>query len=155
MTAAKPGSKPGTPPAKPKRRGSGRNAQGRKQYIQYDVSKKQARRSPPTSFYDGTQQSLEKFKRVWHLRSRFAINRSKTSLRGRWKTPLLSKSTDGGQNWRELSGLRGHGTAPSGTRRGGMLSPHHHSSTRKILIASTSPFPPAGRVPLRRLAGKT
>ena len=59
-------------------------------------------------FYDGTQHPWE-FKRVWHLEP--SLTDPDTVYAG-VEDAAIFRSTDGGQNWKELSGLRGHGTGP-------------------------------------------
>ena len=59
-------------------------------------------------WYDGTPHPWE-FKRVWHLEP--SLNDPDTVYAG-IEDAALFRSTDGGQNWQELSGLRGHGTGP-------------------------------------------
>jgi len=59
-------------------------------------------------FYDGTQHPWE-FKRVWHLEP--SLTDPDTVYAG-VEDAALFRSTDGGQNWKELPGLRGHGTGP-------------------------------------------
>src|ERR1700691_2455601 len=59
-------------------------------------------------WYDGTQHPWE-FKRVWHLEP--SLTEAETVYAG-VEDAALFKSNDGGQNWRELAGLRGHGTGP-------------------------------------------
>ena len=49
------------------------------------------------------------FKRVWHLEP--SLTDPDTVYAG-VEDAALFRSTDGGQNWNELSGLRGHGTGP-------------------------------------------
>jgi len=59
-------------------------------------------------WYDGTAHPWE-FKRVWHLEP------SLTDPDGVYagvEDAALFQSRDGGQTWRELSGLRGHGSGP-------------------------------------------
>ncbi|MEO6183582.1 MAG: exo-alpha-sialidase, partial [Verrucomicrobiota bacterium] len=53
-------------------------------------------------WYDGTQHPWE-FKRVWHLEP--SLTDSDTVFAGA-EDAALFKSTDGGKNWKELSGLR-------------------------------------------------
>jgi photosystem II stability/assembly factor-like uncharacterized protein len=60
-------------------------------------------------WYDGTLKPWE-FKRVWHLEP--SLDDPDTVLAG-VEDAALFKSTDGGQNWEELRGLREHGTGPS------------------------------------------
>ncbi len=59
-------------------------------------------------WYDGKPHPWE-FKRVWHLEP--SLNDPDTVYAG-VEDAALFRSTDGGQNWQELSGLRGHGTGP-------------------------------------------
>jgi photosystem II stability/assembly factor-like uncharacterized protein len=59
-------------------------------------------------WYDGTQHPWE-FKRVWHLEP--SLTDAETVYAG-VEDAALFKSTDGGKNWSELPGLRGHGTGP-------------------------------------------
>jgi photosystem II stability/assembly factor-like uncharacterized protein len=60
-------------------------------------------------WYDGTAHPWE-FKRVWHLEP--SLTDSDTVYAG-IEDAALFKSTDGGQNWEELSGLRKHGSGPN------------------------------------------
>lgn len=57
-------------------------------------------------WYDGTPHPWE-FKRVWHLEP--SLTERDTVYAGA-EDAALFKSTDGGATWRELSGLREHGT---------------------------------------------
>ncbi len=59
-------------------------------------------------WYDGTPHPWE-FKRVWHLEP--SLTERDTVYAG-IEDAALFRSTDGGQSWHELSGLRGHGTGP-------------------------------------------
>jgi photosystem II stability/assembly factor-like uncharacterized protein len=59
-------------------------------------------------WYDGTAHPWE-FKRVWHLEP--SLTDPNTVYAG-VEDAALFKSSDGGQSWTELSGLRGHGTGP-------------------------------------------
>jgi hypothetical protein len=56
-------------------------------------------------WYDGTPHPWE-FKRVWHLEP--SLTDAETVLAG-VEDAALFKSSDGGANWAELAGLRGHG----------------------------------------------
>jgi photosystem II stability/assembly factor-like uncharacterized protein len=81
-------------------------------------------------WYDGTPHPWE-FKRVWHLEP--SLTDPDTVYAG-VEDAAIFKSTDGGQNWAELSGLRGH---PTGSQwnpgAGGMclhtilIDPTNHS----------------------------
>ena len=59
-------------------------------------------------WYDGTAHPWE-FKRVWHLEP--SLSDPDTVYAG-IEDAALFRSTDGGQNWHELNGLRGHGSGP-------------------------------------------
>jgi hypothetical protein len=59
-------------------------------------------------WYDGTPHPWE-FKRVWHFEP--SLTDVDTVYAG-VEDAALFKSTDGGQNWNELAGLRGHGSGP-------------------------------------------
>ena len=93
---------PGTPPGEPAAPGPPKTDSNK---FAYDVSA-----APLTThqFYDGTQHPWE-FKRVWHLEP--SLKDPDTVYAG-VEDAALFRSTDGGQNWRELPGLRGHGTGP-------------------------------------------
>ena len=58
--------------------------------------------------HDGTPHPWE-FKRVWHLEP--SLTDPDTVYAG-VEDAALFRTTDGGQSWRELSGLRGHGSGP-------------------------------------------
>jgi photosystem II stability/assembly factor-like uncharacterized protein len=59
-------------------------------------------------WYDGTPHPWE-FKRVWHVEP--SLNDPDTVYAG-IEDAAIFRSTDGGQCWQELSGLRKHGTGP-------------------------------------------
>ena len=60
-------------------------------------------------WYDGTPHPWE-FNRVWHFEP--SLTDADTVYAG-VEDAALFRSTDGGQSWREMSGLRGHGTGPN------------------------------------------
>jgi BNR/Asp-box repeat len=60
-------------------------------------------------WYDGTPRPWE-FKRVWHLEP--SLTDPDTVYAG-VEDAALFQSTDGGQSWQELKGLREHGSGPS------------------------------------------
>jgi photosystem II stability/assembly factor-like uncharacterized protein len=101
----------------------------------YDTSAQTGKPLTTHMWYDGTQHPWE-FKRVWHLEP--ALDEPETVYAG-VEDAALFRSTDGGKNWQELSGLRGH---PSGAQwqpgAGGMglhtivIDP---TNTRRIFIA--------------------
>jgi hypothetical protein len=67
--------------------------------------------------FDGTQRPWE-FKRVWHLEP--SLTDPDTVYAG-VEDAAIFKTTDGGKNWKEMPGLRKHGSGPSwGPGAGGM-----------------------------------
>jgi photosystem II stability/assembly factor-like uncharacterized protein len=71
-------------------------------------------------WYDGTPHPWE-FKRVWHFEP--SLIDPDTVYAG-VEDAALFKSTDGGLNWQELSGLRKHGTGPAWQPGAGGLCLH-------------------------------
>ena len=86
-------------------------------------------------WYDGTPHPWE-FKRVWHLEP--SATDPETVLAG-VEDAALFKSTDGGQTWKELSGLRGHGSGPAWAPGAGGLCLHtimvHPDNPARMYIA--------------------
>jgi hypothetical protein len=74
----------------------------------YDTSPETGKPLTTHQWYDGTQHPWE-FKRVWHLEP--SLTDPDTVFAG-VEDAALFRSTDGGQSWGELAGLRGHGTGP-------------------------------------------
>jgi hypothetical protein len=70
--------------------------------------------------FDGTPRPWE-FTRVWHLEP--SLTDPDTVYAG-VQDAALFKTTDGGQNWQELSGLRRHGTGPNWSPGAGGLCLH-------------------------------
>ena len=68
----------------------------------------QTARRTTHQWYDGTQHPWE-FKRVWHLEP--SLTDAETVYAG-VEDAAIFRTTDGGENWKELPGLRGHGTGP-------------------------------------------
>ena len=81
-------------------------------------------------WYDGTPHPWE-FKRVWHLEP--SLTELDTVYAG-VEDAAMFKSTDGGLNWSELSGLRGHGTGSQWAPGAGGMGLH------TILIDPTNPL---------------
>jgi photosystem II stability/assembly factor-like uncharacterized protein len=71
-------------------------------------------------YYDGTPRPWE-FKRVWHLEP---SAKDPDTVYAGVEDAALFKSTDGGQNWEELPGLRRHETAPHWAPGAGGLCLH-------------------------------
>jgi photosystem II stability/assembly factor-like uncharacterized protein len=98
---------PGTPPGEPNKTPDGM-PKGESNKFAYDTSPDTGRPLTTHQWYDGSQRPWE-FKRVWHLEP--SLNDPDTVYAG-VEDAALFRSTDGGQNWNELAGLRGHGTGP-------------------------------------------
>src|SRR5216110_2419658 len=97
-----PGTPPGettTPDGQPK---------GESNKFVYDTSAETGAPMTTHQFYDGKPHPWE-FKRVWHLEPSLT---DPDSVYAGVEDAAIFKSTDGGKNWKELSGLRGHGTGP-------------------------------------------
>lgn len=71
-------------------------------------------------WYDGTQHPWE-FKRVWHMEP--SLTDPDTVFAG-VEDAAIFKSTDGGKNWTELSGLRGHRTGEKWAPGAGGMAVH-------------------------------
>jgi photosystem II stability/assembly factor-like uncharacterized protein len=74
----------------------------------YDTSSETGKALTTHQWYDGNQHPWE-FKRVWHLEP--SLTDPDTVYAG-VEDAAIFRSTDGAQNWKELPGLRGHGTGP-------------------------------------------
>jgi len=98
---------PGTPPGEKDVKQQG-PPKGESNKFVYDTSAQTGKPLTTHQWYDGTQHPWE-FKRVWHLEP--SPTDSDTVYAG-VEDAALFRSTDGGQNWHELAGLRGHGTGP-------------------------------------------
>ncbi len=86
-------------------------------------------------WYDGTPRPWE-FKRVWHLEP--SLRDPETVYAG-VEDAALFRTTDGGQTWEELAGLREHGTGPRWQPGAGGLCLHtillDPSQPNRIVIA--------------------
>jgi photosystem II stability/assembly factor-like uncharacterized protein len=86
-------------------------------------------------WYDGTPHPWE-FKRVWHLEP--SLTDPDTVYAG-IEDAALFRSTDAGQTWQEISGLRGHGSGPRWQPGGGGMCLHtillDPSDPQRIFIA--------------------
>ena len=134
--AAKPGTSPERLPAKRPRPAARPRATA--------TNSSTTRRTAPLTthqWYDGTQHPWE-FKRVWHLEP--SLTDPDTVYAG-VEDAALFRSTDGGENWHELPGLRGHGTGPSGSPAPAACACTPSSSIPAIRIASTSRSPRPAR----------
>src|SRR5246127_4040512 len=86
-------------------------------------------------WYDGTPHRWE-FKRVWHLEPSLS---DPDMVYAGVEDAALFRSTDGGKNWHELAGLRGHGTGPKWQPGAGGMCLHtiilDPSDSKRIFIA--------------------
>ena len=98
---------PGTPPGESLTTPDGM-PKGESNKFVYDTSPETGKPLTTHQFYDGTPKPWE-FKRVWHLEP--SLTEPDTVYAG-VEDAALFRSTDGGQTWHELAGLRGHGTGP-------------------------------------------
>jgi photosystem II stability/assembly factor-like uncharacterized protein len=120
---------PGTPAGEPAASGPPKSASNK---FTYDASA-----NPLTThqWYDGTQHPWE-FKRVWHIEP--SLTAPDTVYAG-VEDAALFRSVDGGENWMELPGLRGHGTGPQWQPGAGGMCLHtiilDPSNPNRIFIA--------------------
>jgi photosystem II stability/assembly factor-like uncharacterized protein len=124
-----PGTPPGettTPEGMPK---------GESNKFVYDQSPETGKPLTTHQFYDGTQHPWE-FKRVWHLEP--SLTEPETVYAG-VEDAALFVSKDGGKSWKELPGLRGHGTGPKWQPGAGGMCLHtiilDPSDPKRIYIA--------------------
>jgi photosystem II stability/assembly factor-like uncharacterized protein len=118
---------PGTPPDETKTPEGMPKSESNK--FAYDVSSQTGKPLTTHQWYDGTQHPWE-FKRVWHLEP--SLTDPNTVYAG-VEDAAMFRSTDGGKNWHELAGLRGHGTGPQWSPGAGGMGLH------TILIDPTNP----------------
>jgi photosystem II stability/assembly factor-like uncharacterized protein len=96
---------PGTPAGEPTTTPDGM-PKGESNKFVYDTSEETGKPLTTHQFYDGTPHPWE-FKRVWHLEPSFD---NPDDVYAGIEDAALFRSTNGGQTWQELPGLRGHGT---------------------------------------------
>ncbi len=92
---------PGTPPGEPTTTPDGM-PKGESNKFVYDTSQETGKPLTTHQHYDGTQRPWE-FKRVWHLEP--SLTDPDTVYAG-VEDAALFRSSDGGQTWQELAGLR-------------------------------------------------
>jgi len=122
---------PGTPPGEPLPQWP---AKASNKFV-YDTSAETGKPLTTHQFYDGTQHPWE-FKRVWHLEP--SLKDPGTVYAG-VEDAAIFRSTDGGESWQELPGLRGHGTGPKWQPGAGGMCLHtiilDPSNARRMWIA--------------------
>jgi photosystem II stability/assembly factor-like uncharacterized protein len=119
---------PGTPPGEPTTTPDGM-PKGESNKFVYDTSSETGKPLTTHQWYDGTQHSWD-FKRVWHVEP--SLTEPDTVFAG-VEDAAIFRSIDGGQNWHELAGLRGHGTGPQWAPGAGGMGLH------TILLDPTNP----------------
>jgi photosystem II stability/assembly factor-like uncharacterized protein len=101
----------------------------------YDASAETGKPLTTHQWYDGSQKPWE-FKRVWHLEP--SLTDPNTVYAG-VEDAAIFRSTDGGENWHEMPGLRGHGTGPDWQPGAGGMCLHSiildPSNPKRIYIA--------------------
>jgi len=128
---------PGTPAGEPVTTPDGM-PKGESNKFVYDTSPETGKPLTTHQWYDGTPHPWE-FKRVWHLEP--SLTDSDTVYAG-VEDAALFRSTDGGQNWHEVAGLRGHGSGSSWAPGAGGMCLHtillDPSNPNRIFIAISS-----------------
>jgi photosystem II stability/assembly factor-like uncharacterized protein len=128
---------PGTPPGEPTTTPEGM-PKGESNKFVYDTSPETGKPLTTHQWYDGTPHPWE-FKRVWHLEP--SLTDPDTVYAG-VEDAALFRSTDGGQSWQELSGLRGHGSGPHWQPGAGGMCLHtillDPKNSNRIFIAISS-----------------
>ncbi|MGD0570937.1 MAG: exo-alpha-sialidase [Candidatus Sulfotelmatobacter sp.] len=123
---------PGTPPGEAPAPGPPTAASNR---FVYDASAQSGKPLTTHQWYDGTQHPWE-FKRVWHLEPSLT---DPDAVYAGVEDAAIFRSTDGGESWLELPGLRGHGTGPDWQPGAGGMCLHtiilDPSDPRRIFVA--------------------
>jgi len=110
---------PGTPAGQPTTTPEGMPLAESNKFA-YDTSSATGKPLTTHQWYDGTQHPWE-FKRVWHLEP--SLTDANTVYAG-VEDAAIFRSADGGQNWQEMPGLRGHGTGPQWSPGAGGMGLH-------------------------------
>ena len=106
LTWEQPGSDPSRQGASPGNEASPPMPQGESNKFVYDTSEETGRPLTTHQWYDSTQHPWE-FTRVWHLEP--SLTDPDVAYAG-VEDAALFRTTDGGQSWHELAGLRSHAT---------------------------------------------
>src|SRR2546426_769025 len=125
---------PGTPPGEPTTTPDGM-PKGESNKFVYDTSPETGKPLPTHQWYDGTPHPWE-FKRVWHLEPSLT---DPDMVYAGVEDAAMFRSSDGGQSWHELSGLRGHDSGSKRAPGAGGLGLHtiliDPSNPERIFIA--------------------
>jgi len=129
-TWEQPGTKSGEPTTTPQGMPMGESNK-----FVYDTSPQTGKPLTTHMWYDGKPHAWE-FKRVWHLEP--SLTDPDTVYAG-VEDAALFRTTDGGQNWQELPGLRGHGSGAKWQPGAGGMGLHtillDPSNPKRIFIA--------------------
>jgi photosystem II stability/assembly factor-like uncharacterized protein len=110
---------PGTPPGEPTTTPEGMPKAESNKFV-YDTSPETGKPLTTHLWYDGTPHPWE-FKRVWHLEP--SLTDPDTVYAG-VEDAAIFRTTDGGQTWQELAGLRGHESGTSWMPGAGGMGAH-------------------------------
>ena len=128
---------PGTPAGTPTTDERGM-PKGESNRFVYDTSAETGKPLTTHQFYDGTQKPWV-FKRVWHVEP---SHTDANTVYAGIEDAALFRSSDGGQSWHELAGLRGHETGPKWSPGAGGMCLHtillDKSDAKRIYIAISS-----------------
>lgn len=110
---------PGTPPGEATKTPEGMPTGESNKFV-YDTSAETGKPLTTHQWYDGTQHPWE-FKRVWHLEPSLS---SPDIVYAGAEDAALFRSSNGGETWHELSGLRGHVSGPQWSPGAGGMCLH-------------------------------
>ncbi len=119
-TWEQPGSGPKLPESPPGSEDGEPMPQGKSNMFVYDTSEETGKPLTTHQWYDGTQHPWE-FARVWHLEPSLA---DPDTVYAGVEDAALFRTTDGGQTWHELAGLRGHETGAAWSPGAGGMCLH-------------------------------
>ncbi len=119
-TWEQPGSGPKLPETPPGSEDGEPMPQGKSNMFVYDTSEESGKPLTTHQWYDGTQHPWE-FARVWHLEP--SLTDPEVVYAG-VEDAALFRTTDGGQTWHELAGLRGHETGAAWSPGAGGMCLH-------------------------------
>ena len=119
-TWEQPGSGPKLPETPPGSEDGEPMPQGKSNMFVYDTSAESGKPLTTHQWYDGTQHPWA-FARVWHLEP--SLTDPDTVYAG-VEDAALFRTTDGGQTWHELAGLRGHETGAAWSPGAGGMCLH-------------------------------
>ena len=120
VTWEQPGSGSKLPESPPSSEDGEPMPQGKSNMFVYDTSEETGKPLTTHQWYDGTQHPWE-FARVWHLEPSLT---DPDAVYAGVEDAALFRTTDGGQTWHELAGLRGHDTGAAWSPGAGGMCLH-------------------------------